>query len=1658
MSTPRRSRVLWAAAFVAALVLVFAFSSSAFAADLVVGSAPCSFGTPGPATIQAAINAAAPNDVIKVCNGTYAGPWIIDKHLTIQGESRANTILDVSTYDNWGLQANDVNLVLKSFTFKGPAVNNSNSRGIKIAGDNATLTIEDVTVQGSYRTQIDLNGLNSVVLKNVAATGATAGTGIGLSNVTNVVLENITTSGNAWGGIRIGTGPDYTRGTSNVELKGTNSFGESVPVYLELEASAPGAPVNNIKLAGLGYVVSNSAISNQLYLVRDLAAAQALAAALQTAAGGVSSYIQANGAVSFSGAGSSLQAQIDATPAGGTVFVGPGTYAGPLVINKELALIGTSEAGVQINATAAPTYGIYVTANATLKNFTLTGPTNASGYGLKISGDALTATVENVTVKNSKRSNFDFNGLNGLTLTNVTAQGAVGGAGIALTDVSNATLTDVETSGNAWGGVALMTFGRYATGGSSGITFAGTNSFGEPAPVYVELGNYTTPAAPYAVKNVTIGMTHMVQNAAVKPNHFFLQPSPTAAQTFANAFTPGTPVITALPAAPFSFGLGGGGLQDLLNGGGTIVLGVGVFDTNPTFNINVPVQLIGAGSGPDPLTNTILRETAGAFAVVSINASGASAANPLLLKDLRIEPKDQMGITFHNETASGPFAQVSNANIKLDNVHVVGSASTAAGEQEFCMYVGVNVSVAGLTVANSAFDKCDVGWYVQQLVTPPTCGTSTFSDVQVSDTRFNGSVAKGIYAEKLSNATFSNVLVANNGWSPTGGANPPFNAGLDINLKSGAYSNITLNNLAVVGNGLGFKEGMGLSIKARSDGATYSVCPATLSGVAVNGGTFAGNERGIRIGEPGKDNPGPTGVVISGASIFNNAKVYSGSDGSPYGGLVNATTATVAANGNWWGAADGPSGAGYTGAGDAIAQSGAAPGAVTAAPFLAAPAGPPAVALYIPGAKVKLSSGATSMTLPVIFNNAYGPFPREYKSTAFAVDYDQSCVSVASGGLTNVASWPDKYLTVDSSDTDGEVDVAFMAQNVAAPPTLPNGKLLDVTYDFGSCNTDRVVPILFSAASPEVSCGLPNGAGEDCLAVSAYVQVDFNAAPTSVTLSTTSLNENVAYAGTVAATDPDADALTYAFSTACSGNNGANNGLFTLNGTTGALTASAFNFEAMPANPLKVCIAVTDGRGGSAAQGFEVTVTDVNEPPTAMALSNTQVPANAPSGYVVGVFSVSGDPDATFLGPYTYSFVGSPGPFSISGDQLLVSGALAPGSYTITVQVQDNGGPTFPQTFTINVAGAPSLAIADNYVVKKGSTINVPVTYQPNGLTTSGLGFQLKYNTTCLDFDTATPGPSSETGGAVSTVTVNVAGALPSAMSDVTVLKFNAKTAPGCSGNRTDVVLDLLSASVTHGANSLSLALDDGRVIVVPGMRADCNSDEKVNAGDFVAIILEMFDEDDTDTPLVGYLEAPFSTFNGSPVGCDANANGAVLIADVLCTVNVVFGDSTCTTSGGVFPASVAAAAVLSAPGGLVASPGTAVEVPITLDPQDNHVAAVAFTLKLDPAVAFDTTDADQDGLYDSIQFNVPASLLRMALYKPESHSVQVAIASVNLPMPELSGEVVTFSLTGVAAGATSVEFLDASAGNADGQDVVVITRVGDDDGLSKIFLPAITR
>lgn len=220
----------------------------------------------------------------------------------------------------------------------------------------------------------------------------------------------------------------------------------------------------------------------------------------------------------YASIGSTIQNGIDAAQSGDTVSVGPGTYEESLDIRKDLTLAGAGEDETTIEAGSFDDYGLSTTANVTLRDFTLGGPTvdTAYAYGIKAQFASLPdgefartdVTIEDVTVRNSDKTEIDLNGVGSASLVDVIADGAgTGGAGIALSDTRDVTIENATTTGNSWGGLAVYTNGGYAVpAGTDGVSLAGDNSFENG--VYFDgdlskITNIDTPA--YAEYNVSDG-------------------------------------------------------------------------------------------------------------------------------------------------------------------------------------------------------------------------------------------------------------------------------------------------------------------------------------------------------------------------------------------------------------------------------------------------------------------------------------------------------------------------------------------------------------------------------------------------------------------------------------------------------------------------------------------------------------------------------------------------------------------------------------------------------------------------------------------------------------------------------------------------------------------------------------------------------------------------------------------------------------------------------------------------------------------------------------------------------------------------------------------------------------------------------------------------
>ncbi|WP_404791342.1 PKD domain-containing protein [Altericista sp. CCNU0014] len=197
-----------------------------------------------------------------------------------------------------------------------------------------------------------------------------------------------------------------------------------------------------------------------------------------------------------------------------------------------------------------------------------------------------------------------------------------------------------------------------------------------------------------------------------------------------------------------------------------------------------------------------------------------------------------------------------------------------------------------------------------------------------------------------------------------------------------------------------------------------------------------------------------------------------------------------------------------------------------------------------------------------------------------------------------------------------------------------------------------------------------------------------NIAPTNLTLSASSLAENTAantLVGTFSSTDQNTgDIQTYQLA---SGTGSTDNAAFSIVGDRLILNAPA-NYEAKSSYSIRV--RTTDRAGASFEKVFTVAIADVNEAPTAIALSASSISENNISGIAIGTLTAI-DPD---LGDtQTFQLVGGAGStdnalFSIANDRLVFNAVAdyeIKASYSVRVRAIDRAGLFSEQIFFINV-------------------------------------------------------------------------------------------------------------------------------------------------------------------------------------------------------------------------------------------------------------------------------------------------------------------------------------------------------------------------------------
>ena len=157
------------------------------------------------------------------------------------------------------------------------------------------------------------------------------------------------------------------------------------------------------------------------------------------------------------------------------------------------------------------------------------------------------------------------------------------------------------------------------------------------------------------------------------------------------------------------------------------------------------------------------------------------------------------------------------------------------------------------------------------------------------------------------------------------------------------------------------------------------------------------------------------------------------------------------------------------------------------------------------------------------------------------------------------------------------------------------------------------------------------------------------------------------------------------------GEGATDNGSFVIDGDQ-LLAADSFDYESQ--NTFSIRIRSTAGNVAY-ENVLTISVTDVNEAPTDLALSNTTIQENLPASTVVGDFSTT-DPDTD--DSFTYCLIDGAGgednaSFFIDGNQLLTSMRFNyefRRDYSILVQTTDSGGLSYEKNLTIDISDDPT--------------------------------------------------------------------------------------------------------------------------------------------------------------------------------------------------------------------------------------------------------------------------------------------------------------------------------------------------------------------------------
>ncbi|WP_420559621.1 beta strand repeat-containing protein [Tepidicaulis sp.] len=452
-------------------------------------------------SIQAAIYGLVSGGWISVADGTYTLGSTLDisKSLTLTGESQTGTIINAAT-SGYGIQVTSNNVTLSDFTLNGPSANLSSSYGIKVSPTGAasnrlnTFNISDVTIQGSGRAELDLNGVVDAHITNVTADGqGTAGAGIQITDSADVWLTGVTTRDNLWGGVALyQANRSYDQQTTNININAAeNTFNEFNGLFAQDESDGThpqnkvgpnGLDFGTLNLIGFTHIVENAdfrnganghnndGIGDQFTFFRtSLADALNYAVNLNDTVTDSSVIGGWNGTDfdgnfyvgTHSGTAMSIQAAVDAADDGNNINVLAGSYDGGVRVNKnDLTVSGAVGAVIDV---AAGLNGFEIQADGvSISGFDIIGLADEA-YTTYSWGNVITRGIavlngsENFEITNNNilgvRNGILIDGRNTGVVSNNVIDNTKSGISVQYTDGAGITIANNEEGqfGNEWG-------------------------------------------------------------------------------------------------------------------------------------------------------------------------------------------------------------------------------------------------------------------------------------------------------------------------------------------------------------------------------------------------------------------------------------------------------------------------------------------------------------------------------------------------------------------------------------------------------------------------------------------------------------------------------------------------------------------------------------------------------------------------------------------------------------------------------------------------------------------------------------------------------------------------------------------------------------------------------------------------------------------------------------------------------------------------------------------------------------------------------------------------------------------------------------------------------------------------------------------------------